>query len=190
MDKNKTETTCFYYLLCTNKQTILKKSRYLKKKHECKSLEERSKIGYDFRTERELHEKMEDESATNSHDSICPICLGPLTQESYLDHCLHRFCFNCILRWTNVVSSKHQTPPSSVKCPLCKVRLFPSLFNSYNYCTLIYYADFVIQTDNFSIIYGLDGTSFQRHYINTNLQDWFVVSLTMPLLIIIIIFFI
>ncbi|XP_050885585.1 uncharacterized protein LOC127091089 isoform X2 [Lathyrus oleraceus] len=91
---------------------------------------------------------MEDESATNSHDSICPICLGPLTQESYLDHCLHRFCFNCILRWTNIVSSKHQTPPSSVKCPLY----------------------------NFSIIYGLDGTSFQRHYINTNLQDCFVLS--------------
>lgn len=126
---------------------------------------------------------MGDESATNSHDSICPICLGPLTQESYLDHCLHKFCFNCILRWTNIVSSKHQTPPSSVKCPLCKVRLFPSLFNSYHYYTLIYYADFVMQTDNFSIIYGLDGTSFQRHYINTNLQDWFVVSLTMPLLI-------
>ncbi|CAI8603402.1 unnamed protein product [Vicia faba] len=94
---------------------------------------------------------MEDESATNSHDSICPICLGPLTQDSYLDHCLHKFCFNCILRWTKVVSSKHQTPPSSVKCPLCK-------------------------TDNFSIIYGLDGTSFQRHYINTNLQDCFVLS--------------
>lgn len=93
---------------------------------------------------------MENESsAPNSHDSICPICLGPFIQPSYLDHCLHQFCFNCILRWIKVVSGKHHhTPPpsSSVKCPLCK-------------------------TDNFSIIHGVDGTCFQRHYINTNLQD-------------------
>lgn len=33
----------------------------------------------------------------------------------------------------------------------------------------------IMQTDNFSIIHGVDGTCFQRHYINTNLQDdWFV----------------
>jgi len=31
-----------------------------------------------------------------------------------------------------------------------------------------------MQTDNFSIIHGVDGVSFQRHCLNTNLQhDWF-----------------
>ncbi|XP_045831346.1 uncharacterized protein LOC123922689 isoform X1 [Trifolium pratense] len=95
---------------------------------------------------------MEDESASNSHDSICPICLGPFIQLSYLDHCLHQFCFNCILRWTKVVSAKNHTPPSSVKCPLCK-------------------------TDNFSIIHGVDGDCFQRYYINHhNVEDCFILS--------------
>ncbi|XP_004495738.1 uncharacterized protein [Cicer arietinum] len=100
---------------------------------------------------------MEDESAASkcdfSNDSSCscPICLGPLIQVSYLDHCFHKFCFNCILRWTNVVSGNHRTPISSVKCPLCK-------------------------RDNFSIIYGVDGTCFQRHYVNANVEDCFILS--------------
>lgn len=94
-----------------------------------------------------LKEKaMENESsAPNSHDFICPICLGPFIQPSYLDHCLHQFCFNCILRWIKVVSGKHHhTPPpsSSVKCPLCKVCLFLSLHLSYisNFIYLSYYS--------------------------------------------------
>jgi hypothetical protein len=133
---------------------------------------------------------MEDESASNSHDSICPICLGPFIQLSYLDHCLHQFCFNCILRWTKVVSAKNHTPPSSVKCPLCKVCLlllltlqliiiilFICLFIML--LNLNFIMSIIMQTDNFSIIYGLDGDCFQRHYINNNdnVGDWFVTLL-------------
>ncbi|KAL8170448.1 hypothetical protein V2J09_022252 [Rumex salicifolius] len=78
----------------------------------------------------------------------CPICLGHVKSDAFLDRCFHRYCYDCILRWTSVVSSR--APPSqssSVPCPLCK-------------------------TVNFSIIYGYvenksqRGQSiFQRHYI-------------------------
>ncbi|KAM7477937.1 hypothetical protein LguiA_026150 [Lonicera macranthoides] len=56
----------------------------------------------------------------NSNNPSCPICLGPFLQESYLDHCFHKFCFKCIMHWTNVVTSKNSSPAASVKCPLCK----------------------------------------------------------------------
>ncbi|XP_027366720.1 uncharacterized protein LOC113872992 isoform X1 [Abrus precatorius] len=81
----------------------------------------------------------------------CPICLGSLLQISYLDKCLHKFCFNCILRWTKVVAAKHRSAPSSVKCPLCK-------------------------TENFSIIFGVEGSCIQRHYVNKDLEDSFILS--------------
>ncbi|KAL9259768.1 E3 ubiquitin-protein ligase Topors-like protein [Drosera capensis] len=73
----------------------------------------------------------------------CPICLGPVIAEAYLDRCFHKFCYSCILRWMNVVrdkrsSSRHE---ESLKCPLCK-------------------------TENFSIIYGYDGSTFQRHHVH------------------------
>ncbi|XP_074312303.1 uncharacterized protein LOC141647851 isoform X1 [Silene latifolia] len=75
----------------------------------------------------------------------CPICLGFITHESFLDHCFHKFCYDCILRWTKIVSSKSSSSqqPSSIKCPLCK-------------------------TENFSIIYGYDGNTFQQHFIKQN----------------------
>ncbi|XP_022870340.1 uncharacterized protein LOC111389599 isoform X2 [Olea europaea var. sylvestris] len=57
-----------------------------------------------------------------------------------------KFCFNCIVRWTNIIASKHSCGPSSVKCPLCK-------------------------TENLSIVYGFDGSSFQRHYVNRDLRN-------------------
>ncbi|CAO2836658.1 unnamed protein product [Amaranthus hypochondriacus] len=54
----------------------------------------------------------------------CPICLSLISQHSssYLDRCFHRFCYKCILRWIQVVSSRSTSlrQPSSVKCPLCK----------------------------------------------------------------------
>ncbi|XVE89705.1 hypothetical protein DITRI_Ditri20bG0017300 [Diplodiscus trichospermus] len=81
----------------------------------------------------------------------CPICLAPLVQESYLDTCFHKFCYNCIVHWSRVVSSKRSGPTASVKCPLCK-------------------------TENFSIISGFDGTCFQRHYINQDFGDRFTFS--------------
>ncbi|KAK9735405.1 hypothetical protein RND81_04G204100 [Saponaria officinalis] len=80
----------------------------------------------------------------NPNQNPCPICLGLITQESYLDQCFHKYCYNCIVRWTKVVSSKSSsssTKDSSVKCPLCK-------------------------TDNFSIIHGYDGNTFQQDFIN------------------------
>ncbi|GLT94970.1 hypothetical protein SLE2022_126790 [Rubroshorea leprosula] len=76
----------------------------------------------------------------------CPICLSSMAQESYLDTCFHKFCCNCIVQWTKVVAGKHSSPPSSVKCPLCK-------------------------TENFSIISGYDGSFFERHYINKIFGD-------------------
>ncbi|TKY52204.1 E3 ubiquitin-protein ligase Topors [Spatholobus suberectus] len=89
----------------------------------------------------------------DSEDSncCCPICLGPFVQLCYLDKCFHKFCFNCILRWTKVVAGKHPCPPSSVKCPLCK-------------------------TENFSIIYGVDGSCFRQHYVNEDFEDSFILS--------------
>ncbi|KAA8545095.1 hypothetical protein F0562_019879 [Nyssa sinensis] len=80
-------------------------------------------------------------SSSSSDSNPCPICLGPVVQDSYLDRCFHKFCYNCIVHWTKVVASKHSRPPSSVKCPLCK-------------------------TENLSIIHGYDGSSFQQHYVN------------------------
>ncbi|XP_057549866.1 uncharacterized protein LOC130828089 [Amaranthus tricolor] len=77
----------------------------------------------------------------------CPICLSLISQHSSscLDRCFHEFCYKCILRWIQVVSSRSTSlpQPSSIKCPLCK-------------------------TENFSIIFGYDGSTFQKHFINQN----------------------
>ncbi|XP_038702563.1 E3 ubiquitin-protein ligase Topors-like [Tripterygium wilfordii] len=78
----------------------------------------------------------------------CPICLGPIVQESYLDKCFHKFCYDCIVQWTRVVSSKQSLSPSSVNCPLCN-------------------------TENYSLIRGFDGTWFERRYVNQNFRDSF-----------------
>ncbi|XP_013584157.1 PREDICTED: uncharacterized protein LOC106293031 [Brassica oleracea var. oleracea] len=90
-------------------------------------------------------------SSSFSGGDPCPICLGPILQESYLDTCFHKFCFGCIKQWIKVVSSKVTKPLSSVKCPLCK-------------------------TDNISIIYNFDGHSFDRHYVDPNITDGFVLT--------------
>ncbi|CAH8392397.1 unnamed protein product [Eruca vesicaria subsp. sativa] len=89
-------------------------------------------------------------SSINGGDP-CPICLGPILQESYLDTCFHKFCFRCIKQWIKVVSSKVTKQLSSVKCPLCK-------------------------TDNISIIHNFDGHSFDRHYVDPNTTDGFVLT--------------
>ncbi|AEE74211.1 Zinc finger C3HC4 RING-type [Arabidopsis suecica] len=81
----------------------------------------------------------------------CPICLGQFLRESYLDTCFHKFCFNCIKQWIKVVSSKASKQRSSVTCPLCK-------------------------TENLSIIHNYDGCSFERHYIDPNIPDGFVLT--------------
>ncbi|XP_010906886.1 uncharacterized protein [Elaeis guineensis] len=71
----------------------------------------------------------------------CPICLEPVKDEAYLDQCFHAFCYRCIVQWLRLVASKHSQPISLIRCPLCK-------------------------TENFSIVHGFDGESFQRHYVN------------------------
>ncbi|KAK9034257.1 hypothetical protein V6N11_050430 [Hibiscus sabdariffa] len=81
----------------------------------------------------------------------CPICLAPLVDESYLDSCFHKFCYNCIVRWSRVVASKSSGRSASVKCPLCK-------------------------RENFSIISGFDGTCFQRHYVDQDFGNRFTFS--------------
>ncbi|KAI8915953.1 hypothetical protein EDD86DRAFT_197281 [Gorgonomyces haynaldii] len=40
----------------------------------------------------------------------CPICLGSFRNKTFLEPCLHNFCFECILKWSKV----------SKNCPLCK----------------------------------------------------------------------
>ncbi|XP_042488442.1 uncharacterized protein LOC122068642 [Macadamia integrifolia] len=93
-------------------------------------------------------------SSSTSADSIlnpCPICLGPVKQEAYLDGCFHKFCFNCIAEWAKLLTSRHPQLQSFVTCPICK-------------------------GDNFSIIYGFDGNSFQQHYPNQDVEKSFSLS--------------
>ncbi|KAI3440428.1 RING-type domain-containing protein [Psidium guajava] len=96
------------------------------------------------------HEQAETDSSPSSSSSSrpCPICLSPTPhlQESYLDRCFHKFCYKCIVQWTKVVASKHSEAPSSLLCPFCK-------------------------TENFSIIHGYDGSSFERHYVSQIFSD-------------------
>ncbi|KAI6692470.1 hypothetical protein NL676_020180 [Syzygium grande] len=97
------------------------------------------------------HDQAESESSSSSSSSRshpCPICLSPTPQlqESYLDRCFHKFCYKCIVQWTKVVASKHSEAPGSLMCPFCK-------------------------TENFSIIHGYDGSSFERHYVSQIFSD-------------------
>ncbi|GER55403.1 RING/U-box superfamily protein [Striga asiatica] len=85
-------------------------------------------------------------SSSKTDPNPCPICLASVTEDSYLDKCFHKFCYNCIIRWTDVVASKRSRASSTLACPLCK-------------------------TENLSIIYGYDGASFQQHYICRSLRN-------------------
>ncbi|KAF3454448.1 hypothetical protein FNV43_RR04895 [Rhamnella rubrinervis] len=96
-------------------------------------------------------ESIQSTSSCSEDSNPCPICLGPIVQDSYLDKCLHKFCYNCIIHWTKVVTSKHSYKLSSVKCPLCKA-------------------------ENFSVIHGFDGSSFQQYFINQNYKHGFILS--------------
>ncbi|XP_015240358.1 PREDICTED: E3 ubiquitin-protein ligase Topors-like [Cyprinodon variegatus] len=58
-------------------------------------------------------------SAEVSPDSKCPICLDAFHNMSYLDRCLHKFCFRCILEWSK----------NKPECPLCK-QPFSSIYHS------------------------------------------------------------
>ncbi|XP_053712697.1 topoisomerase I binding, arginine/serine-rich a [Synchiropus splendidus] len=54
-----------------------------------------------------------------SPDSKCPICLDVFNNVSYLDLCLHKFCFRCIHEWSK----------NKAECPLCK-QPFNSIYHS------------------------------------------------------------
>lgn len=58
-------------------------------------------------------------SAEVSPDSKCPICLDTFNNMSYLDLCLHKFCFRCIHEWSK----------NKAECPLCK-QPFHSIYHS------------------------------------------------------------
>ncbi|XP_029907847.1 topoisomerase I binding, arginine/serine-rich a [Myripristis murdjan] len=58
-------------------------------------------------------------SADLSPDSKCPICLDTFSNISYLDLCLHKFCFRCIHEWSK----------NKAECPLCK-QPFNSIYHS------------------------------------------------------------
>lgn len=60
-------------------------------------------------------------SAEVSPDSKCPICLDMFNNISYLDLCLHKFCFRCIHEWSK----------NKAECPLCK-QPFNSIYHSIN----------------------------------------------------------
>ncbi|XP_068445499.1 topoisomerase I binding, arginine/serine-rich a [Clinocottus analis] len=54
-----------------------------------------------------------------SPDSKCPICLDKFNNISYLDVCLHKFCFRCIHEWSK----------NKAECPLCK-QSFNSIYHT------------------------------------------------------------
>lgn len=75
------------------------------------AMEQRSKNG-----RRKASVKM---SSEVSPDSKCPICLDVFNNISYLDLCLHKFCFRCIHEWSK----------NKAECPLCK-QPFNSIYHS------------------------------------------------------------
>ncbi len=54
-----------------------------------------------------------------SPESKCPICLDHFKNISYLDVCLHKFCFCCIHEWSK----------NKAECPLCK-QPFNSIYHT------------------------------------------------------------
>lgn len=48
----------------------------------------------------------------------CSICLVEISidEESFVETCMHHFCFSCIVKWTQTEVAKSRSP----RCPLCK----------------------------------------------------------------------
>ncbi|KAJ3614199.1 hypothetical protein NHX12_017774 [Muraenolepis orangiensis] len=65
------------------------------------------------------HNVSGDTSSEVSPDSKCPICLDSFHNMSYLELCLHKFCFRCIREWSK----------NKAECPLCK-QPFNSIYHS------------------------------------------------------------
>uniref|UniRef100_A0ACB8ES83 Uncharacterized protein n=1 Tax=Sphaerodactylus townsendi TaxID=933632 RepID=A0ACB8ES83_9SAUR len=75
-------------------------------------------------------------------DSRCPVCLERIRNVAFLNPCFHRFCFGCILEWSD----------RKAECPLCKQRFY-SFFHTIRSDTD--FKEYIIQFDNAS--YGLCG---------------------------------
>jgi len=81
----------------------------------------------------------------------CPICLEPITAEAFLDQCFHKFCYHCILQWSQTLSNQQTKSFPRLHCPLCKMQ-------------------------NTSIIHNFIGPTFQRHYISKLPAESFALS--------------
>jgi len=81
----------------------------------------------------------------------CPICLEPITAEAFLDQCFHKFCYHCILQWSQTLSNQQPKSFPRLHCPLCKMQ-------------------------NTSIIHNFIGPTFQRHYISKLPAESFALS--------------
>ncbi|XP_046638722.1 E3 ubiquitin-protein ligase Topors-like isoform X2 [Daphnia pulicaria] len=46
----------------------------------------------------------------DNEPSTCVICLQIITNKSFANNCLHTFCFECLLKWSE----------ERAECPLCK----------------------------------------------------------------------
>ncbi|KAI9145076.1 hypothetical protein BKA69DRAFT_1053014 [Paraphysoderma sedebokerense] len=55
-------------------------------------------------------------SGSKSADAVCPICLSPICNKSYVQQCYHSFCFDCIRQWC---LANKELPD----CPLCKAEI-------------------------------------------------------------------
>ncbi|XP_056619974.1 topoisomerase I binding, arginine/serine-rich a [Triplophysa dalaica] len=64
----------------------------------------------------ELHNTLSKEA---SPESKCPICLDHFKNISYLNVCLHKFCFLCVREWSK----------NKAECPLCK-QPFRSIYHT------------------------------------------------------------
>lgn len=77
------------------------------------------KIALQQSKKRDRRKTSEAMSEDVSPDSKCPICLDLFNNISYLDLCLHKFCFRCIHEWSK----------NKAECPLCK-QPFNSIYHS------------------------------------------------------------
>ncbi|XP_060093106.1 E3 ubiquitin-protein ligase Topors-like [Heteronotia binoei] len=81
-------------------------------------------------------------AADGPSDSRCPICLERIRNVAFLNPCFHRFCFGCILEWSD----------RKAECPLCKQR-FLSFFHTIRSDTD--FEEYIIRFENSS--YGTCG---------------------------------
>lgn len=73
-------------------------------------------------------------------DSRCPICLERIRNMAFLNPCFHRFCFVCILEWSE----------RKAECPLCKQH-FQSFFHTIRSDTD--FEEYIVPVENVS--YGV-----------------------------------